>query len=871
MSARLAPQGEVSATPLSVLEIRKRWRTQRDTLIECFEANSRTRSLLVGLREAADVALRSLYTLHHLPASYCLVAVGGFGRGELFPYSDIDVLLIVPTPLEEMHEAEKSAIESFVTGCWDAGLEIGFAVRTVQECVSQAERDVTIQTAMLEARRVAGSSKLFQQFETAYYRVLNPQEFFQAKLTELKQRHIKFDDTPYALEPNCKESPGGLRDLHFLLWAAHAAGLGQGWDAMAARGLLTRFELQQLKANEALLKLVRARLHIAAKRREDRLVFDLQTAVSQAFGYEQKPQGKRASEQLMQRYYWAAKAVTQLHQVIRQNIEERLFPQNNVQVRKLNAHFGDKGGMLEVLDDKLYQREPERILETFHTIQQHEGIKGLSARTWRALYNARRVMDSRFRNDPVNHATFRKILQHGEGLTHAMRLMNQTSVLGRYLWVFRRIVGQMQHDLFHVYTVDQHILMVLRNMRRFAIPEHTHEYPFCSQLMAQFEKHWVLYIAALFHDIAKGRGGDHSELGTVEVHRFCKVHGIAKVDTQLIEFLVREHLQMSRVAQKEDLSDPDVIKAFAARVGNERYLTALYLLTVADVRGTSPKVWNAWKGKLLEDLYKLTLRVLGGHEPNRKSEIESRQQEALADLSLHAIDKNSHVALWNTLDVSYFLRHEASDIAWHARQLYEHVHSTVPVVRARLSRGGEVLQVLVYTPDQADVFTRICGYFDSHNFSILDAKIHTTNKKYALDTFMVEQASLVEHYRELVSQIEAELPKALEQQSALPLPNQINKGRVSRRVKSFPITPRVELRPDERAQRWLLTVSASDRAGLLYGISLVLARHSVNLQLAKVTTLGERVEDTFLIDGDALSNIKEQSAIEQELLEAVAA
>ncbi len=871
MSARLAPQGDSISTPPTVQEIRQRWRAERDALIARFEATGRTRSLLVGLREAADTALRSLFTLHHLPATYCLTAVGGFGRGELFPYSDIDVLLIVPKPLEELADAAKSPIEDFVTSCWDAGLEIGFAVRTVQECISQAERDVTIQTAMLEARRITGSAKLFQQFETAYYRALNPQEFFQAKLTELKQRHVKFDDTPYALEPNCKESPGGLRDLHFLLWVAHAAGLGQSWEAMAARGLLTRFELQQLKANEALLKLVRARLHIAAKRREDRLVFDLQTAVSQAFGYEQKPQGKRASEQLMQRYYWAAKAVTQLHQVIRQNIEERLFPQNNVQVRKLNAYFGDKGGMLEVLDDTLYQREPERILETFHTIQLHEGIKGLSARTWRALYNARRVMDSRFRNDPANHTMFRKILQHGPGLTHALQFMNQTSVLGRYLWVFRRIVGQMQHDLFHVYTVDQHIMMVLRNMRRFAIPEHTHEYPFCSQLMAQFEKPWVLYMAALFHDIAKGRGGDHSVLGTVEVHRFCKAHNIAKVDAQLIEFLVREHLQMSRVAQKEDLSDPDVIKGFAERVGNERNLTALYLLTVADIRGTSPKVWNAWKGKLLEDLYKLTLRVLGGHAPSRKTEIESRQQEALSDLSLHALNKKAHVALWNTLDVSYFLRHDASDISWHTRQLNEQVHSTVPIVKARLSGGGEGIQVLVYTPDQADVFTRICGYFDSHNFSILDAKIHTTNKKYALDTFMVEQPSLAEHYRELVSQIEAELPKALKQQSPLPLPNQVNKGRVSRRVKSFPINPRVELKPDERAQRWLLTVSASDRAGLLYGISLVLARHNVNLQLAKVTTLGERVEDTFLIDGDALSNIKEQSAIEQELLEAVAA
>jgi [protein-PII] uridylyltransferase len=867
MSSLAAP-APIAVVP--VAELRSLFRQKRDELIKRFETDGKTRALLAGLREAADQALCTLYAMQSLPPTYCLCAVGGFGRGELFPYSDIDVLLITPTSIDELPDEAKSQIESFVTHCWDAGLEIGFSVRSVDECVKEAARDITVQTSLLEARRITGNAKLFQLFTRAFYQALNPQDFFQAKLTELKQRHIKFDETPYSLEPNCKESPGGLRDLHFLLWTAHAGGLGQGWDAMATRGLLTRFELQQLKANEALLKLVRTRLHIAARRREDRLVFDLQTAVSEKFGYTSKPGGKRVSEQLMQRYYWAAKAVTQLHQVIRQNIEAYLFPENNVDIVPLTPHFGDKGGMLEVIDDTLYQREPQRILETFHVFQQHESIKGLSARTLRALYNARRVMDSKFRNDAANRAMFLKLLQHGEALTTIMRLMNQTSVLGRYLWVFRRIVGQMQHDLFHVYTVDQHILMVLRNMRRFAIPEHAHEYPLCSQLIAQFDKPWLLYVGALFHDIAKGRGGDHSELGTTEVRRFCKSHGIDKPDAKMIEFLVREHLHMSRIAQKEDLSDPDVIKAFAARVGDERHLTALYLLTVADIRGTSPKVWNAWKAKLLEDLFKLTLRVLGGHEPSPASELESKQREALQELSLRAMDTNAHEALWQTLDVSYFLRHDATDIAWHTRQLLEKVHTPTPIVRARLSPVGAGLQILVYAPDQPDVFARICGYFDSHNFSILDAKIHTTKLKYAMDTFVVEQPSLAEHYRELISQVEAELPKSLELQSPLPLPSQVHKGRVSRRVKSFPVSPRVELKPDDRAQRWLLSVSANDRTGLLYGISLVLARHNINLQLAKVSTLGERVEDTFLIDGNALQNIKEQSAIEQELLEAVA-
>ena len=449
--------------------------------------------------------------------------------------------------------------------------------------------------------------------------------------------------------------------------------------------------------------------------------------------------------------------------------------------------------------------------------------------------------------------------------------MNQTSVLGRYLWVFRRIVGQMQHDLFHVYTVDQHILMVLRNVRRFLIPEHAHEYPFCSQLAAQFERPYVLYVAALFHDVAKGRGGDHSDLGGAEVRRFCREHAIERDDAQLIEFLVRHHLTMSHIAQKEDLSDADVIAAFAAQVRDERTLTALYLLTVADIRGTSPKVWNAWKGKLLEDLFRLALRSLGGTRPNLDAELEARKAEARSLLALSSQLPDTETPLWKTLEVSYFARHDAGDLAWHARVLWRHVKSAVPVVSARASPVGEGLQVLVYAPDIPDLFARICGYFDNAGFSVLDAKVHTTRASFALDTFQLVHPN-VEHgdpagYRGLISLVETQLTKALTATGALPEPR---RGRVSRRVKSFPVTPRVSLRPDERAQRWLLSVSASDRSGLLYGIARVLARHRINLQLAKISTLGERVEDTFLIDGPELQHNRAQIAIESEVLDALA-
>jgi [protein-PII] uridylyltransferase len=578
----------------------------------------------------------------------------------------------------------------------------------------------------------------------------------------------------------------------------------------------------------------------------------------------------RASEVLMKRYYWAAKAVAQLNQILMLNIEERLNPSTHT-LRAINAHFNDKAGMIDVVSDDLYLRQPHAILETFLVYQNTVGLKGLSARTLRALYNARDVMDARFRNDPVNRETFRKIVMEPEGITHAMRLMNQTSVLGRYLWVFRKIVGQMQHDLFHAYTVDQHVLMVLRNVRRFFIVEHAHEYPFCSQLAGGWDKPWILYVAALFHDIAKGRGGDHSELGRMEARRFCKQHGITREDAQLVEFVVREHLTMSRIAQKSDLSDPQVITDFARRVGTERQLTALYLLTVADIRGTSPKVWNAWKGKLLEDLYRYTARALGGHAPDHDAEVEGRKREALVTLALHSMPFEVHKALWATLDISYFMRHESFDIAWHTEQLSRHVRTDRPVVRARRSPpGGAGLQVMVYTHDQPDLFARICGYFEHGGFSVLDARIHTTQAGYALDTFQVVTPAqdMEDHYRELTSMLENGLSHAISEAGPLPTPR---KGRVSRRVKSFPIAPRVTLQPDEKAQHWLLNISASDRVGLLYSVARVLARHKINLQLAKVATLGERVEDTFLIDGAELQHNRAQIQIETELLEVLAA
>jgi [protein-PII] uridylyltransferase len=458
-----------------------------------------------------------------------------------------------------------------------------------------------------------------------------------------------------------------------------------------------------------------------------------------------------------------------------------------------------------------------------------------------------------------------QILRSSSRVIHELRRMNQYDILGRYLPAFGRIVGQMQHDLYHVYTVDEHILKVVRNLRRFAVPELAHEFPLCSRLMSEFPHPELLYLAGLFHDIAKGRGGDHSTLGKVDAQRFCRAHGLSAEDTDLVAWLVEQHLTMSITAQKQDLSDPEVLQAFARKVGYERRLIALYLLTVADIRGTSPKVWNAWKAKLLEDLFHLTRKHLTGADTSLASSLQNRQTEALTKLRLYAVPEGTHERLWKNLDTAYFLRHEPQEITWHTRLLYYRVDSPTPVVKARLSPAGEGLQVMVYVPDQKELFARICSFFESISYDIYEAKIYTTRHGYALDTFQVQDPDNRQpRYRDLISYIEHELSQRLLHKTPLP---PLTKGRLSRQLRHFPISPEVNIETDDRGAYRVLSIIAGDRPGLLSRIARVLTAYDINLHNAKVNTLGARAEDTFLITGEALRDPKRVVKIESDLLE----
>jgi len=841
--------------------LRSELRAERETLIAAFHAGRPVQQLLRGLARSVDHTLRKLARAHGVTRRAAIIAVGGYGRGELFPHSDVDVLIVVP---EDSRADELSAIESLVGSLWDLGLHIGHSVRTVAECREQAAQDVTVLTSMLESRRVAGPAALFRQFVNNVLETIDPQHFFREKVLEQQQRHLKYQEAAYSLEPNCKESPGGLRDLHTLLWVARAAGLGTSWDELVAGGLLTAEEGRWLQRSERTLKQLRARLHIVAGRREDRLLFDVQTAIADAEGLAPTA-AHRPSEVLMQRYYRAAKLVTQLNTIVLQNIEEQLFPREDPQPQPIDAVFVARGEMLDIVDDGAFDRDPDALLRGFLVLQQHPDLKGMTARLLRALWHARFLIDADFRRDPRNRETFIAILQQPRGIVHGLRRMNQWSVLGRYLPVFRRIVGQMQHDLFHVYTVDQHILQVVRNLRRFTMAEYAHEYPLCSQLIAELDRHWLLYVAALFHDIAKGRGGDHSELGARDVRVFCRQHGIRGEDAALVEFLVLHHLTMSQVAQKQDIADPEVVGRFAELVGTERRLTALYLLTVADIRGTSPRVWTSWKGKLLEDLFRMTRRRLGGEALPATAVLEGRTEEARRILDLYGISAAAHEPLWQQLDVVYFMRNSAREIAWHTRTLLAHVNTARAIVRSRLAPTGDAVEVLLYVRDQKDLFARVCGYFDSRNLSILDAKIHTTRHGYALDSFLITDHGRTD-YRELLALINKQLADWIEAITPLPPPV---KGRLSRHSRHFPVAPNVTLAAGERGRQHLLSITTTDRIGLLYAITRVLATHDVNVHTAKINTLGERVEDVFLIDGAILEDERGQAQIERDLLDAI--
>jgi [protein-PII] uridylyltransferase len=845
----------VNVSPFA--DLRERLKSGRAALAASYLEKPAATQYLTRHAALVDGIVSEISARVTLPASFCIAAVGGYGRGELFPGSDVDVLLLLP---DEPTAEQQATLENWVRACWDVGLEIGHSVRTVEACIVEARADITVETNLLEARFVWGASGLFDHFGHRFQAHFDAQHFFEGKLAEQKTRHARFDDSAYKLEPNLKDSPGGLRDLHTIHWLARACGITGGWGGLCRAGLLTRNEAQRIAREERALSALRIHLHLLAGRRDDRLAFDYQTELAARLGLAATAH-KRAGERLMQGYYRAAKLVQRANGILVQSLRVRLFPVT-APPQPIDADFQVRADLLEARDPGLFARNPDALLRAFILYAQHTSLAGFEPATLRALWRGRTQIDAAFRANPTHRSQFMELLRQPVGVTRALREMHRYGLLGRYIPAFGRIVGQMQHDLFHVYTVDEHILTVLRNLRRLTVPELAHEFPLASRLIGAFDKPELLYLAALFHDIAKGRGGDHSELGMVDAERFCRQHGLDKTDSDLVAWLVGMHLAMSRTSQKEDISDPEVIAAFAARIGCTRRLTALYLLTVADIRGTSPGVWNAWKGKLLEDLYRATrARLAGGEEA--VADISTRQSEARINLALYGLPESAPNALWQHLDDRYFTRFDSRDVAWQARMLWRRTDSAEAVVRARLSPAGEGIQVLVYTPDRPDLFARICGFFARIQYTILEAKIHTTGHGYALDSFQVmDLANRGIHYRDFLSFVEHELTRDLDPSRPL---QPATRGRLSRHQRHHPYPTTVRLQADTPGYGHRLSITCPDRGGLLFDVAEVLMRHDVSVYAAKIDTLGERVEDTFLIRGEALQIPAEREALEADL------
>ena len=813
-----------------------------------FETGTPAGELVRSRAALVDALVLRCFRLHlaGLDDRLALVAVGGYGRGELHPCSDIDILLLVH---EQDGGSHHERIAAFVTALWDVGLEVGHSVRSLEECIVHAREDITVATSLMEARLLSGDEVLFRRMTlaTGPGAIWSSQEFFAAKWREQQERHAKYHDTAYRLEPNVKEGPGGLRDIQMIGWVAKRHFDTATLHGLVEHGFLTEDEYQRLSAGQDYLWRVRFALHLLHGRREDRLLFDAQIKLAKLAGYQDAP-NNLGVEQFMQQYYRTVLEVSRLNEMLLQLFDEAILTPARGEATSLGPDFVDHGGFLTARTPDLFDRRPAALLEMFHVLEQHPRLKGVSAETIRQVRASLERIDEDFRSSPTNRALFMDILREPQGVTHELRRMNRYGVLGRYLPAFGAVIGRMQYDLFHAYTVDEHTLFVVSNLRRFALTRYDHEFPLCSRIMQSLPKPELAFLAGLFHDIAKGRGGDHSELGAVEAEQFCLDHGFNRYEARLTAWLVQNHLLLSLTAQKKDISDPEVIQAFAARVGDQLHLDYLYVLTVADVRATNPELWNSWKAGLFSELYHGASRVLrrGSEAPLDKEElIGEAQHQAEELLRERGLDPAALSDVWGHLSEEYFLRHTPDEIAWHTANLAARLQGDAPLVflRPHTERGGTA--ICVYSRHDDFIFGRVTAVLSQLGLTILDARIVPVGMDASLDDYVVLEdtgAPIVEPER--LAEIERVLVREINRRNASPI---AVTRRAPRQVRMFTTPTQVHFGDDVRNRRTVLEITAGDRPGLLSQIGQSLKACGVRLQNAKITTVGERAEDVFFI------------------------
>jgi len=804
-------------------------------------------------------------------STHSLIATGGYGRNELFPHSDIDIVILLHNNGDDNFREPLSKFSNFL---WDIGLKPGLSVRSIADCIEKSNEDQTIITSLMEMRLIAGNQELATHLkqEISSDQLWPSEAFFLAKMEEQKQRYSKFHDTAYNLEPNIKEGPGGLRDLQIISWVFKRHYHSQTLRELIKYKFMPASEYDDLiKARDILWRL-RFALHTLTGRCEDRLLFDYQRDLAEQFGF-LNSKHQADVEQFMQYYFKTVVGIERLNEMLLQLFDERFIKTHKKRkATPITADFSVINGYLAASSKDVFQNNSLALLEVFLLLQQSPSLKGIRATTIRLIRKNLHLIDDAFRNNKKANRLFMEILCQPRGITHQLRRMNRYGILAAYLPCFANIVARMQYDLFHIYTVDEHTLFVIRNLRRFSLEKHNNELPFCNNIFLLIPKPDVLYIAGLFHDIAKGKGGNHSVLGEGIAREFCQQHNLSEPDTKLITWLVRNHLLMSTTAQKKDISDPAVIHEFALHVGSIKYLNYLYLLTVADIRATNPELWNSWKDSLLKELYIATHSALhrGLQNPVIRSErLKDNKKETLAVLNRLGISRSSIDQCWQHLnDDNYFLRYSADEIAWHTIAIAASKSEDFPLVLLRPHNQRGSAEVFIYAKNEALVFSICTATLDHLGLTILDARIITTSNQYVLNSFQI-----LEQSGEAIDDLFRELHIATSLRNNLlskQLKTQKNIHKQSRQARHFPIKTRISYLDDPLHKHTILELITTDRAGLLSIIGQAFKEQDIQLHNAKITTIGSRVEDMFYIsnkDSQAITDATTLNTLETRLLE----
>ncbi|WP_165088181.1 [protein-PII] uridylyltransferase [Neisseria yangbaofengii] len=841
--------------------IRECFLTEKQHAIDAFLRKKQPMTFFAQYGAAVDKLLQQLWQYFMAGSGMSLLAIGGYGRNELYPYSDIDLAIV---SAEDISDGHKEKITQFVQILWDIKLMPSVKSGSIGQLCESIEDEITGDTAFLEARFLCGNEDLAQRMIACMNKQRDVSTFIEAKLLEMKQRHTKSQGSGAVLEPNIKTCAGGLRDIHTMLWLAKAQGLNTRPSSLIREGILTRLEACMLTQGYKQLSTIRIHLHLCAKRAEDRLIFDLQAQVAENMGWVNKSY-RQKTEQLMHNFYRAVKSINQLNGILLPMLQGRVYSDPMRVTLRIDDDYVQVNNQIAARDKSIFAKQPANIFKIIQIWQNHNDINAIEPQTLRAWWAATRKMNRKFYQNPANRHYFVGFFRNGNGLTHVLRFLNLYGVLGHYLPAWEKIVGLMQHDLFHIYPVDDHILAVVHNMRRLALDNHSHEHPFASALMQSYDRKDILYLAAFFHDIAKGRGGDHSIQGIEDAKQFSDDHFLTKEEGKLLAWLVEHHLLMSTVAQKEDIQDPEIIRAFCEQVQTYERLCALYLLTMADIRGTNPKLWNTWRSSLLESLFHASSRYLAGDSYTTTTLLSRRQQKAATLLTRTGTPEKQQQKLWKVLGSAYFIRHQTREVLWHTANL---VHDfETPLIRSRILPKSDSFQVMIFMPNGPRLFPRLCRIFSRHGFDILAARVFITEHNYILDTFIVQIPSQhdPDYYPNIQSALEAELNSFIHGYTVLE--NQKYDYRLSRRSLYMAIPPRVTITQEEDYPGWFtVEVVAINRAYLLADMADVFFNHNVSLRYAKITTLDERIEDSFTVYSEDLDNPKKQFALKQALL-----